>query len=93
MIIHTNVGLKGSNKICDVPDLEQTWYDENLFTNIISLAHTAEKYWVKYDSGEERGLIVHLLNKGFATPPSYLYTSWYESRRQQEFSSVGGDKL
>ena len=58
--LNTNGGIMESREKCDVPRLSTYWFNRNTLTNIISLAHMAEKFRVTYDSNVEKALCVHL---------------------------------
>lgn len=61
--LNTNGGVLEVNKKCDVPHLGTHWFSDNAITNVISLAHMADKFRVTYDSDKEKAMIVHLPNK------------------------------
>ena len=63
MVMNTNGGPMVSKQLCDVPHLGTVWFNKELLTNIISLAHMAEKHRVTYDSNEEKAFLVHLPHK------------------------------
>ena len=63
MVMNTNGGPMVTKQLCDVPFLGTVWFNENLLTNIISLALMVEKHRVTYDSSAEEAFLVHLPHK------------------------------
>jgi len=52
-----------TKQLCDVPFLGTVWFNKNLLTNIVSLAHMAERHNVTYDSSAKKAFFVHLPHK------------------------------
>ena len=61
--ISTNGGLMKSHMKCDIPYIDDVWYNEDSITNIISLKDMTNKFRVTMDSKEELALLVHMPDK------------------------------
>jgi hypothetical protein len=58
--ISTNGGIMNSHQKCDIPYIEDVWYNEDSMTNIISMKDMTNKFRVTMDSKEELALLVHM---------------------------------
>jgi hypothetical protein len=63
MVMNTNGGPMVTKQLCDVPFLGTVWFNKNSLTNIVSLAHMAERHKVTYDSSAKKAFFVHLPHK------------------------------
>ena len=61
--ILTNGGQITSHMKCDVPYINDVWYNEDSITNIISLKDMTNKFRVTMDSKEELTFLVHMPDK------------------------------
>jgi hypothetical protein len=52
-----------SHKKCDIPYIDDVWYNEESMTNIIAMKDMTSKFRVTMDSREELALLVHMPNK------------------------------
>jgi hypothetical protein len=61
--ISTNGGIMKSHQKCDIPHIENVWFNKHSITNIISMQDMTAKFRVTMDSKEELALLVHLPDK------------------------------
>jgi hypothetical protein len=100
--ISTNGGELISYKKCDIPHIDNVWYNENLITNIISMKDMTDIFRVTMDSKEELALLVHMPDKivKFKQFSNGLYdmdpndkTSFEMKRKPCQFLTTVKDKM
>ena len=52
-----------SHKKCDIPHMENVWFNKDSITNIISMQDMTAKFRVTMDSKQELALLVHMPDK------------------------------
>ena len=52
-----------SHQECEIPYINDVWYNKKYITNIINIKDMIEKFCVTVDSEEELVLLVHMPNK------------------------------
>ena len=52
-----------SHQKCDIPYINELWYNKNYITNIISIKYMTEKFCVMTNLKEEQALLVHMTNR------------------------------
>ena len=73
--INTNGGIMMVTQQCEIPFLGTHWFNNEVITNIISLADITKKFRVTIDSQKEKALVVHMDDKivKFEQMPGGLY--------------------
>ena len=72
---NTNGGLIKLHQKCDIPYINDVWYNKNRITNIISMKDMTDKFRITMDLEEELALLVHMSNNivGFNPFSNCLY--------------------
>ena len=60
--INTIGGIMKSHQKCDIPYINDVWYNKNYITNIINMKYMTEKCRITVDLKEELVLLVHMPN-------------------------------
>ena len=100
--INTIGGIMKSHQKCDIPYINDVWYNKKYITNIINMKDMTNKYCVTIYPKEELTLLIHMPNKivkskqflngSYAMDPNYK-KSFVLTKKEYEFMNTLEENL